>query len=758
MKSNTMTDQLQLFDDIINNQSLSKTSMILFLNKRDLFAEKIKRVPLSKCKSFATYRGDADSFDQTTRYIRKAFCSLNQNPTQRNIFTHITCATDTDNVQRVFADVQHIVIEASLIQAGLMDWDDERKYQDITGQGNEAVNSEDCDPATANAIRAAIQKQQDYKTRREADYDNVGISTLALHARSVSANNFDFRERIKRDSIPHIRSIEYLSVLPQYEYSDDRNVARFTNAESLLKGKYSWAVSTVPPNIFPTKETVSKSSSSAGNLSVTSSSSASNEEKKEMYLMVDIAPDPENAGRNVQRRRMNLAVVLDVGQSMNRTYTDTTQKLEQCKRVIVDILKNKLNDDDRFCLIYFDDINRVFEPMVEVGKRNIAELSQLILNKIRAKTHSLNSTRVDHAGFHAAIEEFRKLGTKNKEALLECENRVIVMSALPLSGKTIDQMAQVAEAPEMEKRVYSTFICNRNKGDVNWDKVQNQRERVYQIAGCNYFTINSSEQLKDRLVARFEETVTPLMFDLSVTVEVPSSNEECVASVCRLNVEQSEIEKQQRMLAGAGAGAGAGPEDEDMVKNEILSIRTLFPETAEWTEEDSSNFRYNYRNHHYLLLVQLKREVSGQREFKIVQRYCNENGEEMTVSDTITLEMSRTPEDAEFQGSPSAEPFLNGAAQSVDKDYYDNMSIRKAIVLSRYIRMLRDWVQNDNDRKKSQTKLAASNSRRAGSIVSAEYQSRFEQFASYFQDEAKLIRDDELTSDLNVLKLLFNRK
>ena len=120
--------------------------------------------------------------------------------------------------------------------------------------------------------------------------------------------------------------------------------------------------------------------------------------------------------------------------------------------------------------------------------------------------------------------------------------------------------------------------------------------------------------------------------------------------------------------------------------------------------------------------------------------------------------MSRTLEDAEFNGSPSAEPFLNGSAQSVDTDYYDNMSIRKAIVLSRYIRMLRDWVQNDNDRKKSSTKLAAANSRRAGSIVSAEYQTRFEQFTSYFQNEAKFLDDDALTSDLNVLKFLFNRK
>ena len=115
---NGMTDQLELFAEVVNFQYPCKPSMILFLNKKDLFAEKIKRVPLSKCKSFETYRGDPRCFDQTTRYIRDAFTSLNQNAAQRDIFTHITCATDTDNVQRVFADVQRIAVKASLIQAG----------------------------------------------------------------------------------------------------------------------------------------------------------------------------------------------------------------------------------------------------------------------------------------------------------------------------------------------------------------------------------------------------------------------------------------------------------------------------------------------------------------------------------------------------------------------------------------------------------------------------------------------------------------
>ena len=227
------------------------------------------------------------------------------------------------------------------------------------------------------------------------------------------------------------------------------------------------------------------------------------------------------------------------------------------------------------------------QPMVELGKRNTTELCQIILNNIKPKSHSLSKARVDTEGFDMAIQEFRKLGSKpeGKEALTDSENRVIVISALTLNGTTIDKMKEVATADEVEKRVYSTIICNRGDRDVNWDRVQSQRERVYTIPGCNYFTLNSSEQLQDRLVARFEEIVTPLMFNLSVAVEVPSSTEVCVASTCRLNTGHSVIEQMQRMRGGA-LPTWSGKE-----RNEILSIPTLFSDTKKW-DTKSHNFRY----------------------------------------------------------------------------------------------------------------------------------------------------------------------
>ena len=51
-----MQESLKLFDSICNNKWFGDTSIILFLNKKDLFEEKILRSPLTIC--FAEYAGE----------------------------------------------------------------------------------------------------------------------------------------------------------------------------------------------------------------------------------------------------------------------------------------------------------------------------------------------------------------------------------------------------------------------------------------------------------------------------------------------------------------------------------------------------------------------------------------------------------------------------------------------------------------------------------------------------------------------------
>ena len=52
---NRMMESIKLFDSICNNKWFVETSIILFLNKKDLFEDKIRHSPLTIC--FPEYEG-----------------------------------------------------------------------------------------------------------------------------------------------------------------------------------------------------------------------------------------------------------------------------------------------------------------------------------------------------------------------------------------------------------------------------------------------------------------------------------------------------------------------------------------------------------------------------------------------------------------------------------------------------------------------------------------------------------------------------
>jgi len=114
--TNRMVEALNLFEEICNSRWFRETSMILFLNKKDLFGEKIAKVPLSKY--FPDYAGD-DSFEQCSAFLQEQFEVRNRNP-DKQVYTHITCATDTNNIAAVFNAVKDIIIRKSLNEAGLV--------------------------------------------------------------------------------------------------------------------------------------------------------------------------------------------------------------------------------------------------------------------------------------------------------------------------------------------------------------------------------------------------------------------------------------------------------------------------------------------------------------------------------------------------------------------------------------------------------------------------------------------------------------
>ncbi|KYR02333.1 G-protein subunit alpha 3 [Tieghemostelium lacteum] len=115
--TNRLHESLNLFDQICNDQNFPKTSIILFLNKIDLFREKLKRSSIQTC--FPDYRDD-QSYEKSSNYIKNSFLSKKRNGGNNNdsiskhIYFHFTCATDTKSFETVFNSVQDIIISKTL--------------------------------------------------------------------------------------------------------------------------------------------------------------------------------------------------------------------------------------------------------------------------------------------------------------------------------------------------------------------------------------------------------------------------------------------------------------------------------------------------------------------------------------------------------------------------------------------------------------------------------------------------------------------
>ncbi len=69
---------------------------MLFFNKIDLFAEKIKKCPLTIC--FAEFNGE-NTYEVTTSYIKHKFEDLTKSTGEKEFYCHFTCATSTENIQ-----------------------------------------------------------------------------------------------------------------------------------------------------------------------------------------------------------------------------------------------------------------------------------------------------------------------------------------------------------------------------------------------------------------------------------------------------------------------------------------------------------------------------------------------------------------------------------------------------------------------------------------------------------------------------------
>ncbi|XP_039551033.1 guanine nucleotide-binding protein subunit alpha-14-like [Pimephales promelas] len=109
-KDNRMQESLSLFYTTIHSKWFANSFVILFLNKKDILAEKIQFSDLKTY--FPEFEGKRGDVQDAMDFVRRLY---KQNTKKsKPIYSHFTCATDTNNIRKVFSDVKYTVLVQSL--------------------------------------------------------------------------------------------------------------------------------------------------------------------------------------------------------------------------------------------------------------------------------------------------------------------------------------------------------------------------------------------------------------------------------------------------------------------------------------------------------------------------------------------------------------------------------------------------------------------------------------------------------------------
>lgn len=159
---------------------------------------------------------------------------------------------------------------------------------------------------------------------------------------------------------------------------------------------------------------------------------------------------------------------------------------------------------------------------------------------------------------------------------------------------------------------------------------------------------------------------------------------------------------------------------------------------------------------------------------------ANENGE--TKGGIILLKLKKLSPDGDLKLKVSYEDrtgktFANEAKVKIlgDKEYYDNLGVRKGILLSRYADLVKDWIFDERRNSDQTTPFKPFVDREVGIMVppiqpslgqwerqsiplkvSVPYKELFGEFREYFKREMNAVGDDNLDQEVTVLEKLGN--
>lgn len=434
--------------------------------------------------------------------------------------------------------------------------------------------------------------------------DSIGLSVGG--AKDIS----NFRENIRNEFLPLPEDITYEGLF--YEYFFDTGLDK-QPCDKLFCPSYTSAVSMDP---FSGEE--------------------------EYFLAVGLNSGIKQS--EFSRKRLNLVIVLDISHSMSspfdRYYYDQFNREvqgngneEEWKKTKMEVasesiaaLLDHLEPEDSLGVILFNESAYLAKPLRKVKGTDMEAIKGHVL-----ELQPQGGTNMS-AGMKMAGDLLKKYSSENKEE--KVENRIIFLTdAQPnvgeLSEEGISGLAQV----NVKDKIYTTFI------GIGMDFNTELIELIGHIRGANYYSVRSPEEFKQRMDTNFDYMVSPLVFNLQLTVDAPGF-------------------EVQKVYGSPGV---------DELKGEVIKISTLFPSETEEKEVRGG-----------LVLLHLKKQPDRDiNSLKLNMSYEEQNGGRNSHSTHF-----------KFQDTEG-------------RDHYDNDGIRKGVTLTRYVTIMRNWLLYERTRLQS---------------------------------------------------------
>lgn len=496
------------------------------------------------------------------------------------------------------------------------------------------------------------------------------VRTLGLSVGGAKdANNF--YENIKRGYLPKVESITYEGVF--YEHYFD---IKSSSCKNLFCPNYMTARVLNPFS-----------------------------QKGEEFLLVGLDSNIDMS--KFKRDRLNLVIVLDISGSMSspfdsyyydkmgnriRNEEGREPKIEVATKTIVNLI-NHLNGSDSLGVVLFNHNAYRAKPLRSIATTDIEAIKKHILDlKARGGTNW-------SAGYKKALELFENY--ENSGA----QNRIIfITDAMPNRGELRKEGLLGLAKKASEKGIYTTFI------GVGVDFNNNLVEAVSKTRGANYYSVHSAKEFKKRLDKEFEYMVTPLVFDLKLTLRSPSYK---IAAVY-------------------------GSPEAKRATGEIMFVNTLFP-----TPTDESGAKGG------VVLLKLKKLSHNGGDIALNVEYKDRAGKIHKVSKRVSFKEGLYSEGKAVSKAillarytDLIKNFLIDSAKACNSKPYPPIPILKKHCLAfppdrEDYRYVSTW-----ERKSCKLR------------VSEGYKKIFEMFKNYYKREAEKIGDSSLNKELKLLNKL----